>query len=333
MPAVRRLASLAGLPEKIFQVRKGMEMKNKTNFFSALLLIIVWLFSCKSYKEQETELPDTPLRGSINISADESFKPIVDELTKVYMSNYPGTNFNVLYKPEAECFKDFFVDSIRMVIATRKEMQGERNRMLDSFNVASSSMTVAKDAVAVIINPGSAQRDFTLEELKAILTGKFKKKLIPVFDGVKATSTVRFIIDSILGGGPLTPEAMAARSSTGVIDYIAKNKDAVGFIGISWIGNQDDPDQRSFLKEVEIAGIESPFFQGEYAKPYQHDIYTGNYPLVRDLVYILKEKNYKGLGDGFASFMKGEIGQLIFKKAFLVPELKNFGIRPVRLKE
>jgi phosphate transport system substrate-binding protein len=54
--------------------------------------------------------------------------------------------------------------------------------------------------------------------------------------------------------------------------------------------------------------------------------------MVRDLVYILKE-NHKGLGHGFADFMSGEIGQLIFRRAYLMPAQKNFGVRPVRINE
>jgi len=54
--------------------------------------------------------------------------------------------------------------------------------------------------------------------------------------------------------------------------------------------------------------------------------------MVRDLNYILKE-NYKGLGNAFANFMSGEIGQMIFRRAYLAPAQKNFGIRPVRLNE
>jgi phosphate transport system substrate-binding protein len=81
-----------------------------------------------------------------------------------------------------------------------------------------------------------------------------------------------------------------------------------------------------------MASIESINMPGMYVKPSQANIYIKRYPMVRDLVYILKEK-YKGLGHGFADFMSGEIGQLIFRRAYLMPAQKNFGIRPVRLKE
>jgi phosphate transport system substrate-binding protein len=306
----------------------------KINTLVISLFSFICFACCKSNKKQTGKLPDTSGSGSINISADESFKPVVDELTKVYESNHSGTKINVLYKPEAECFKDFFVDSISLIIGTRMCQPDERDLMIDSFSVYPVSTVVARDAVAVIVNPAVPESNFSMADIKAILTGKFKKKLIPVFDGVKATSTVRFIIDSVLRGDSLTQDAVAARSSTGVIDYIAKTPGAIGFIGISWIGNHEDPEQLSYLKEVKMAGIESAYFPGKYVKAYQQDIYNKNYPLVRDLVYILKEKNYKGLAYGFADFLKGEIGQLIFRRAYLVPQaIKNFGIRKTTLKE
>lgn len=308
------------------------KIKNIRFFFYGACLL-TGLAGCKSNEEKQDELKDTPYRGTITISADESFKPVVDELVQVYESNHPKTKIHVLYKPEAECFKDFGVDSIRMVIATRRYNADEKDLMVDSLAVSPQSMVVARDAVAVIVNPAAPDSLFSMKDISDILKGRFKKNLIPVFDGVKATSTVRFIIDSVLHGDSLTPSAAAARSSEGVIDYVSKNPDVVGFIGISWIGNPEDGEQLSFLKKVSVAAIESTYSGEGYVKAFQQNIYTKSYPMVRDLVYTLKE-NYKGLGYGFAGFMSGEIGQLIFRRAYLVPQvLKNFGVRPIRLKK
>lgn len=307
-------------------------MKNIRFFFYSVCLL-AGMTGCKSFKEKDKELPDTPYRGSITISADESFKPVVDELVQVYEANHPKTKINVLYKPEAECFKDFAVDSIRVVIATRRYNDDEKSVMVDSLKLSPQSRTVARDAIAVIVNPAAQDSLFTMTDIKSILNGSFKKNLIPVFDGLKATSTVRFIIDSVLRGDSLTSKAVAARSSEEVIDYVSKNPDVVGFIGVSWIGNPEDEEQLSFLNKVRVASIKSTYSEIGYVKAYQQNIYTKSYPMVRDLVYTLKEK-YKGLGYGFAGFMSGEIGQLIFRRAYLVPQvLKNFGIRPIKLNE
>lgn len=302
------------------------------SYCSLIVFICLVLFRCKSYREQEDSLPDTKFRGTINVSADESFKPVIDEQVQVYESNFPGTKIIVQYKPEAECLKDLLVDSIRMVIVTRRHTTEEKEFLADSMNVSLRSMTVARDGIAIILHPDVEDSLYTMKDIREILTGRFKKKLIPVFDGVKATSTVRFVIDSVLSGDSLTPEAMAARSSEGVIDYVSKNPGVMGFIGVSWIGNPEDTSQLSFLRKVRVGAIESTDIPDAYVKAYQANIYIKRYPMVRDLNYILKE-NYKGLGTAFANFMSGEIGQLIFRRAYLAPAQKKLGIRPVKLNE
>ncbi len=300
--------------------------------FTILIACLLSLAGCKSFKEERNELPDNPDKGTIHISADESFKPIIDEHVKVYESQHPKTKIWVDYKPEAECMKDLRLDSVRMVIATRGCNDIEKQFIVDSLKKGPLSMTLAYDAIAVIVHPSSPDSLLSMEEIRNIVSGRFKKNLIPVFDGVKATSTVRYIIDSVLRGDSLTHSAMAARSSEGVIDYVSNNPGAIGFIGISWIGNPEDTAEQSFLKKVRMASLESTDKPGFYVQAYQANIYLKRYPMVRDLVYILKE-NYRGLGTAFANFMSGETGQLIFRRAYLVPAQQKFGIRSVKLKE
>lgn len=299
----------------------------------AAILLSIWVFTgCGSDGKKKGEPADTPVSGTIHINVDESFKPIVSELIKVYESNQPDTHIIPHYMPESDCIAGLWPDSIRMIITTKALSEGERNFISDSIKVGTRQTAVARDAVAVIVNPASPDSVFTMQDIREILEGRFKKNLIPVFDGVKATGTVRFIVDSVLRGGKLTPQAVAARSSDSVINYVAAVPGAVGFIGVSWIGNPDDEEQKSFLKKVKIAWIESSYTPGKYILPVQANIYTKQYPMVRDLVYLLKEK-HSGLGRGFANFMEGEIGQLIFRRAYLAPLLRDFSMRAIRLNE
>src|SRR5678815_1794772 len=89
------------------------------------LLPVLLFAGCKSDEQKKAEKPDRFDKGTIHISCDESFKPVIDEEVKVYEALYPGTKIIVHYKPEAECFKDFGVDSIRIVIATRGYSKSE----------------------------------------------------------------------------------------------------------------------------------------------------------------------------------------------------------------
>ncbi|MBD0286771.1 MAG: substrate-binding domain-containing protein [Bacteroidota bacterium] len=297
-------------------------------FFSSFLFF--FFTACKGKVSNEPS--DTYEQGTIHISVDESFKPMIDAQIRVYENSYPQTKIIAHYKPEAECLRDFAVDSIRLVIATRGYTQSEALFLQDSMKVAPSKMVVAYDAVAVILPPQSADTLFTMQEIKDLLTGRLKKNLTPVFDGVTATSTVRFIVDSVLRGDTLSSRVVAARSSEGVIDYVAKTPNTVGFIGVSWIGNPDDSTHLTYLQKVRVAQIEHPLVPGIYVTPAQYNIYFRRYPMVRDLVYTLKEK-HRGLGHGFANFLTTQRGQLIFNRAYLMPALMTFDIRGATLRE
>jgi phosphate transport system substrate-binding protein len=270
--------------------------------------------------------------GVLYISCDESFKPVIDAQIQVYQARYPKTSIIARYKPEADCISDLTNDSVRMVIMTRGLSEKEKTFISDQKKVGPEDRTVAYDAIAVVVNQQSPDSFFTLTDIKELVSGNSKKNLIPVFDGLKATSTVRFMLDSVLRGQPLGKNVVAAESSRGVIDYVARTKNAVGFLGISWIGNEDDSVQVSYLKKVRLARLESTDSVGGFVLPVQYLIYSRTYPLIRDLVYVLKEK-HTGIAHGFATFMKSERGQLLFRRSYLFPAVLPFYIRQTELEK
>lgn len=284
----------------------------------AFFVYILSAAGCTSFDKRLKSMPDYADSGTIYVSCDESFKPIVEELVKVYESDHRKTKINVTYKPEAECLDDLLADSVRMIISTRRANEYERAYIIDSFKTDPVSKVTAYDAISVIIHPENPDSLLTMGDIRQILTGKFRKTLIPVFDGVKATSTVRFIIDSILKGDSLTKMAVAGRSSQGVVDYIAQRKDAIGFIGVSWIGNPEDNAHLMALKKVKLVQVERADLKGKCVYPTQPNIYLRRYPMIRELIYTVKER-HPGLGNSFANFMDMQIGQLIFHRASLVP--------------
>lgn len=279
-----------------------------------------------------TEPGDRPDSGIIHISADESFKPVIDSEISVFEALHPGAHIIAHYKPEADCLRDLAVDSIRCVIATRRYTDRERTYVNDSLKTDLRFNVVAYDAVAVIVNPASADTLFSTDELRDLLQGRSDRKLRPVFDGLKATSTVRFVVDSLLKGNPLGSNVTAAENSAAVIDYVAKNRDAIGFIGVSWVGNRQDSTQLSYLSRVRVAALQDARDPNKYVTPAQYNIYFKRYPLRRDLVCILKER-HTGLGHGFYNYLTTQSGQLIFNRAFLMPAMMNFQIRQAQLSD
>jgi phosphate transport system substrate-binding protein len=274
---------------------------------------------------------ETPTSGTIHISVDESFQPIMDAELKVFESSFPDAKVIVHYKPEAECFRDLTKESTRMIIVTRGLSQQEEYFYRDSVHFVPSFGILAYDAVAVIVNNHAKDSAFSMQDIRSLLKGDGKSRLQPVMDGVSATSTVRYVIDSILKGRLPGKNVTAARSSEELINYVADHENAVGFIGVSWIGDQDDPGQLRFLQKVKIVALRCDACSDEtYTKPFQANIAMKRYPMVRGLYYILKE-NFSGIGSNFVNFLQFERGQLIFRRAYLVPARMSFEIRNMQI--
>lgn len=291
---------------------------------------LLGLFACSNYRQNNSSR-DTPTAGTINISVDESFKPVIDSEIKVFESSFPNAHIIVHYKPEAACLRDLTGDSTRMVIVTRGLTPEEEKYFKDSMNFEPPFDLLAYDAIAVIVNKDSKDTIYSMDDIRSLLDGTSKKDLQPVMDGRSETSTVRFIIDSVLHGKSLGKNVVAAKNSEDVINYVSNNPQAVGFIGVSWVGDRDDPKQLQFLQKVKIAAIQCVSCLGEtYVQPFQANIYLDRYPMIRGLYYILKE-NYSGIGNNFVNFLQYERGQLIFRRAYLLPAHMNFDIRDAQI--
>lgn len=311
-------------------------MKGHTIRYAGALAWAFCLYCCTACKGPSAgTVTDTPYSGSIRISVDESFEPVVSEQIKVYEGLHPGTHIIASYKPEAECLKDLVRDSAtRMVMVTRGLQRNEERYFADSIGFVPIWDRLASDAIALVVNQRSADTLLTLERLRRQLAGISNNGKKLVFDGLSATSAYRLAVDSILRGAqPDANSVKAVKGSAAVLDFVASDTNAIGFVGFSWIGNPDDPAQREMLKKVKIAYIRCEACgDSPYVKPTQWGIMTKRYPLVRGLYYIVKE-NYSGLGSGFASFMRFEKGQLIFRRAYLSPGKIGFHERSVRINE
>lgn len=304
-----------------------------------LLLLSVFLIiveGCKTKQIDVSKIPtDTDTKGSIKISVDESFKPVIDEQIKVFESTYPDAHITVEYKPEADCFRDLDSAGTRMVIVTREPDSAEKAYYSDKLQYNLVYGMLARDAIAVLVNRNNADSVFSREDLRDILNGSTEKNSRVVFDGLKATSTVRFAIDSILNGKMFdTSRVRAVENSQEVVNYVAENVNAIGLVGVSWIGNPEDLDQQKMRDKVTIALIKCEnCLESEKnvcLKPAQRYILSRQYPLTRGLYYIAKE-NYPGLGRGFADFMWQDKGQLIFKRAYLAPAHLPYIIRKTKI--
>jgi phosphate transport system substrate-binding protein len=310
-------------------------------FAGALLLAASLLPACSSPSASGAEEADTPTRGKVSISVDETFAPILESQVDTFQKLYPDAHLKTTYQPEDSVMLDFLNDKVKLAIVSR-DLNAEEKAELAKQTMTPATTHIGIDGLAIILHPSNPDSLLTLTQLRGIFSGQTtswkqlsgQKKLgdINVVFDANRSSTLRFVRDSLLRGQPLTTRVFAAKSNPEALAYVAAHPAAIGVVGVNWVSDHDDPTVASFLRTVRVAGITArpnPT-KDDYIKPYQRYLaqYTPQqlqadpdlqrYPLQRN-IYIINREARTGLGSGFASFVAGQKGQLIFSKSGLLP--------------
>lgn len=315
-------------------------MKSKKQIQLIVLAVtVVFLSACQN--RPKDGLTDTYTSGVIAIAADESFRPIIQEEADVFEGLFPLAGIVPRYVTEVEAVNLLLKDSLRLAITSRRLTPEEMNSF-NSRKFFPQEIKIATDGLALITNKDNPDSLITVDEIRNILTGKVTqwkdiypsshlKAILPVFDN-KNSSTVRFAVDSICKGAPLSDGVKALKTNREVIDYVARTPEAVGIIGVNWLSDRNDSTGLTFSKEVRVMSVSaaSQATPENSFKPYQAYLYYGDYPLTRSIYALLNDPR-SALPWGFASFLASDRGQRIILKSGLVPATQP--VRVVNVKD
>lgn len=295
--------------------------------------------------------------GYVVIACDATFQPILEEEIEVFQGNYSGSNILDLYVDEGAAIDSLMNmdNSVRMACTSRPLNKKEIEYLKKNKRTVNQE-AIAVDAVALIVNPENPMDFIDNQDLIDILTGKFTTwdKIVPggkslgnivvVVDHPKSSAT-RFITDSILNGAPfdlnvvkLSPQ----KTPRDVINTVAKDKSAIGVIGLSWLTSDLSG---STLTEAEIAELKNmkdtveitvsnkintpydvkvlavqPKDKIQTYKPTQENIYWGNYPYYRQ-IYLISTCSPSTVGHSFYTFVTSAKGQKIIQLTGICPKM------------
>lgn len=307
----------------------------RNSLFFLTFAFVFLFFSCQERKGTRT---DTFTSGEADIAVDATFAPIINEIIDVFEGTYPEASVTPHYMSEVEALNLLLQDSIRLVVATR-DLSEDEKEYVRSKGLKPRTTRIAKDALALIVNKENPDSLMSLSAVKKIMSGEITSwsdvnpemknglgDIKVVFDNTNS-STVRFVIDSVLAGVPMSEDLAVQVDSKGVIDYVSKSRNALGVIGVNWISNDKDSTSLSFIDKVKVISVSNSDIAinaNSYA-PYPAYIALGYYPLSRD-VYVILTDLAGGLPAGFVHYIANDIGQKIIMKAGLVP-----GTKPTRV--
>lgn len=296
-------------------------------------------------------------KGSATIFCDDGFRNILEEEIQVFEFSYPEASILPFYVSEQEAIDTLMSDNTEAIIVTRDLTKEQKEYMKNKFKRVIRSHVIAVDAVALITNKDNDVTSISVDEIGEILNGKKTRwsqlggndttyiKL--VFDNV-GSSTVSYMRERFLPEGARisdNPHAFAQKNNAAVFDVVKKDKDALGIISVSWLGddlsaaksipveqryegykNENDTIATNLTTEVNILSVSNPTKDNDFNpiayKPYQVYINSGEYPLFRK-VYMITSASKSSVINSFYMFVTGFAGQKIISKTGILPYHMN----------
>ena len=279
------------------------------------LVTFVLLFIMCNQKRQNDSEKETILKGSLEITVDETVKPIVEDQIAVFEGTYYDAKISIKPKSEAELINDLLNQKTKVVITTRDLTQEEKDKFV-KLKINPRVTPFATDAIAFISNKSNNDTLIALKTVIDFMKGIPNSKIKGlVFDNPNS-STVRYMknlakVNDIPANG-----VFSFKTNDEVIKFVSENDGMIGVVGVNWL-SQPSAKMQNVVHSINVLSVKG-LNSDKYYSPTQNDIAELKYPLARDL-FIINCQGYTGLGMGFASFISGDIGQRIVLKSGLMP--------------
>jgi len=310
---------------------------NTFNKLVGLTLILGLFLACGN--KPNPELEEAYQKAASRLVADESFYPIIDE-ELYYFQNQTLDSITPVYINEQEAVEQLMKLETWLAFTTRNYTAKEKKNLQDRKYLP-RAIPIAYDGLAIIINNANPDTCITVKDFARILRGEISQwsdiypqnklgEIDVCFDN-PLSSTVRWCVDSILGGQQFSAKNIGAvKTSAAVIDYVENHPNALGIIGSNWLNDKRDTTNVTFKKNITVMAVSKMDSAKSYNswKPYQYYLYNGNYPMIRTIYALLNEPR-SGVPTGFTHFCQLPKGQKIILRAGLLPRSANMNVRDV----
>lgn len=280
---------------------------------------------------------DTPTTGTIHITVDESYEPMMKAEIDMFEALYVKAKINASYTSEAKAFEDLLADSSRLIVVNRDLNEQEKD-YFKKLELTPKTIHIANDGLAFIVNNENPVSKMLYGSVKDIFAGGTNtwKQIMPTL----GNDSLRVIFDNPGGGnvrmiqekfglkGDLPSHCFSVNSNAEVVKYVETHPNAMGIISVNWISDSSDSTAIEFLKKVKVLQMSPEGVtdtSGVFYGPYQGYIANESYPFIRK-TYIITREARSGLGTGFASFVSSDKGQRIILRSGMVP-----AVAPVRI--
>jgi len=238
---------------------------------------------------------------------------LTSNLAEAYMKEYPGTSLHVEGGGTAEGIKALLNNKTDICTASRNLKPEEAKLLADYYGSLGLVFLIAKDGLSIYVNPSNHVKDFNLQQLKDIYTGKKnnwralggKDTSITTVTRNPNSGTYFYFKEHVMEDENYSSSAIVAATTKEIVNFVSKNTNAIA-IGYGGMGYKEN------IFHAKINGIE----------PNEENVRNDTYPITRYL-HFFTTKSPGGVVKHFIDWVLSPAGQNVVRKSGYIPLWEN----------
>jgi phosphate transport system substrate-binding protein len=237
-------------------------------------------------------------QSGITVAGSTSVEPFAELLAEEYMLKHPQSYIYVQGGGSTAGIEAVRTHAAHIGMSSRFLLPNEKDLY---------AVTIAKDAIAVIVHPKNTLQDLSLIQIKQVFTGKIRNwkdvgghsHPIVLVTREEGSGTREAFQKLVMGKEEISLESLVQDSNGAIRQVVASDPNAIGFISLGLVNEK--------VGALKISGVE----------PNLTNIESGKYTLVRPFLFVFNGEP-KGEAKSFLEFVLSPTAQRLLSKEGLV---------------
>ena len=290
----------------------------KFNLRFIILFLLFFLAGCTSQASKAPIEQNNPDQTYIENKGSDTIVNLALAWAEEYQQIYPEIRISVTGGGSGTGIAALINKTVDIANASREIKTEEQELALDN-GVLPVEFVVARDAIAIIVNPENPIKQLTLAQISDIYSGKINKwseiggKNLPIVRLSRETNSgthVYFLEEVLRLGDPenktlFSPSTLLLPSSEGITAEVRQNPNAIGYDGLGYV-----------TPDVKVLAVSKD--GTNFVFPSAETVNNGSYPIARDL-YMYTIGQPTGIVKEYLDWILSPTAQTIVSELGFVP--------------
>ncbi len=255
-------------------------------------------------------------KKNLVIKGSDTMVHLVSNWAEAFMEEHPSIDVSVTGGGSGTGIAALLNGTTDICAASRK-IKGKELKFAAKKNVTPVEFVVARDGIAVVVNPKNPVNALSFDQIAAIYTGEYTNwaqvggpdKKIVVLSRESSSGTYVFFQEHVLKKQDYTPSARLMPATAAIIQSVTDDQWTIGYVGLGYVAHT-----KGKVKSLKVNAADSL----KAIAPSDVTVASGAYPIARPL-QLYTNGQPSGAVKIFIEFANSEKGQEIVRSTGFVP--------------